>query len=58
VSSPPDEQAWDDEALAALLARQRAAEMDPAYAAHNAHPLDEKDDWGDLAVFREAARAS
>ena len=47
-----------DEALAALLARQRAAEFDAAYAAYDAHPLDEKDEWGDLASFRAAAGAS
>lgn len=45
-----------DEALAALLARDRAAEIDAAYAAAYAeHPLDEPDEWGDLASFREAA---
>ncbi len=45
-----------DEALAALLARDRAAEIDAAYAAaYAAHPLDEPDEWGDLASFREAA---
>jgi hypothetical protein len=47
-----------DEALAALLARQRAAEVDAAYSAYDAHPLDETDEWGDLASFREAAGAS
>jgi hypothetical protein len=47
-----------DEALAALLARRRAAEIDGAYAAYDAHPLDEKDEWGDLASFRSAAGAS
>lgn len=47
-----------DEALAALLARQRAAEIDAAYAAYDARPLDETDDWGDLASFRAAAGAS
>ncbi len=45
-----------DEALAALLARDRAAEIDAAYAAAYAeHPLDAPDEWGDLASFREAA---
>jgi hypothetical protein len=45
-----------DEALAALLARDRAAEIDAAYAAAYAeHPLDEPDEWGDLASFRESA---
>jgi post-segregation antitoxin (ccd killing protein) len=47
-----------DEALAALLARQCAAEIDAAYAAYDAHPLDEDDEWGDLASFRAAAGAS
>jgi post-segregation antitoxin (ccd killing protein) len=47
-----------DEALAALLARQRAAEIDAAYAAYDAHPLDADDEWGDLASFRAAAGAS
>jgi hypothetical protein len=47
-----------DEALQALLARQRAAEVDASYAAYDEHPLDEPDTWGDLASFREAAAAS
>jgi hypothetical protein len=47
-----------DEALAALLARQRAAEIDAAYGAYDVHPLHEHDEWGDLASFREAAGAS
>ena len=45
-----------DEALAALLARDRAAEIDAAYAAaYSEHPLEEADEWGDLASFRQAA---
>jgi hypothetical protein len=44
-----------DEALTALLARHRAAEIDAAYAAYDEHPLNERDAWGDLATFREAA---
>lgn len=47
-----------DEALAALLARQRAAEVDASYEVYDAHPLDEPDEWGDLASFRRAAGAS
>lgn len=44
-----------DEALAALLARDRAAEIDAAYAVgYSKHPLDEPDEWGDLASFRDA----
>jgi len=44
-----------DEALAALLARHRGAEIDRSYAVYDEHPLDEPDDWGDLASFRERA---
>jgi hypothetical protein len=48
-----------DEALAALLARYRSAEIDAAYAAaYEAHPIDSEDEWGDLASFRSAASAS
>jgi hypothetical protein len=47
-----------DEALHALLARHRASEIDLAYTAYDDHPLDEPDEWGDLAAFREAAAAS
>jgi hypothetical protein len=44
-----------DEALGALLARHRAAEVDASYAAYDDHPIDEPDDWGDLASWRRAA---
>jgi hypothetical protein len=47
-----------DEALAALLARRRTAEIDAAYAAYDTHPFEERDEWGDLASFRAAAGAS
>ena len=47
-----------DEALAALVARHRGAEIDAAYAAYDEHPLDERDEWGDLASFRSAAGTS
>lgn len=47
-----------DEALRALLAQHRAAEIDLAYEAYDDHPLDEADEWGDLASFREAAGTS
>jgi hypothetical protein len=47
-----------DEALAALVARNRAAELDAAYLAYEQHPIDEADEWGDLASFRRAAAAS
>ena len=47
-----------DEALEALVARHRGAEIDAAYCTYDEHPLDEPDEWGDLASFREAAAAS
>jgi len=47
-----------DEALSALLARTRAADIDEAYTAYDRHPVDERDAWGDLASFRRAAGAS
>jgi hypothetical protein len=47
-----------DEALAALLARYRAAEVDASYASYDEHPLDEPDEWGDLQTFRRAVAAS
>ena len=47
-----------DEALEALIARHRDAEVDASYAAYDRHPLEEPDAWGDLASFRRAAAAS
>jgi hypothetical protein len=47
-----------DEALAALLARHRDAEIEKAYQAYDRHPVDEPDEWGDLASFRRAAGSS
>jgi hypothetical protein len=47
-----------DEALAALLARHRSAEVDAGYAAYDEHPLDGPDEWGDLASFRRAVATS
>lgn len=47
-----------DEALTALLAEHRAAEVDASYAAYDDHPLSEPDEWGDLGSFRESAAAS
>ena len=57
VRSTLPDSALIDEALKALLSRHRAAEIDAAYAAYDAHPLDESDEWGDLASFRDAAGA-
>lgn len=47
-----------DAALAALLAVERAAELDASYEAYDEVPLDTTDEWGDLASFREAATRS
>jgi hypothetical protein len=47
-----------DEALDALLRRHRDAEVDASYAAYDEHPIDESDEWGNLAAFRQAAAAS
>ncbi len=47
-----------DEALACLLSRHRAVEIDAAYSAYDAQPISEPDEWGDLASFCSAAAAS
>jgi len=47
-----------DAALSALLAGERASELDASYAAYDSTPIDTVDDWGDLASFRKAAGAS
>lgn len=47
-----------DEALSALLHQHRSSAMDAGYVAYDEHPLDEPDEWGDLASFRRAAGAS
>lgn len=47
-----------DEALAALRAQHRSAEIDAAYVAYDTTPLDTDDEWGDLASFRRAAASS
>ena len=47
-----------DEALTALLARHRGTEVDTSYVIYDEHPLDEPDEWGDLASFRRATGAS
>ena len=58
VRSGTTDAALIDEALAALLARYRSAEVDASYAAYDEHPLEEPDEWGDLASFRRAAASS
>lgn len=58
VRSGTTDAALVDEALAALLARHRSSEVDASYAVYDEHPLDEPDEWGDLATFRRAVAAS
>jgi len=58
VRSGTTDAALIDEALAALLARYRSAEVDASYAAYDEHPLEEPDEWGDLASFRRAVASS
>lgn len=47
-----------DRALSALLAEHRRAEIDASYEKYDEHPLNEPDEWGDLASFRSGAAAS
>ncbi|MCV7263625.1 DUF2191 domain-containing protein [Mycolicibacterium poriferae] len=47
-----------DEALSALLARHRSAEVDASYAIYDEHPLHDEDEWGDLASWRRVASTS
>ncbi len=58
LGSAPNDAGLLDQALNALLTRHRATELDASYAAYDAHPLSEPDEWGDLASFREAAASS
>lgn len=44
-----------DAALKAFVAANRRAEIDEAYSAYESQPLDEPDEWGDLASFHKAA---
>lgn len=43
-----------DAALEALATRYREAEIDAAYEVYDRLPLDEPDEWGDLASFHDA----
>ena len=58
VRSGTTDAALIDEALTALLARYRSAELDASYVAYDEHPAEEPDEWGDLATWRRAAGAS
>ncbi len=58
VTAATSDAALLDQALSALLAQHRRAEVDAAYAAYDELPLDEPDEWGDLTSFRAAAGSS
>jgi Arc/MetJ family transcription regulator len=58
IRSGASDAALVDEALRALLARHRAAEIDAGYVAYARQPLDTPDEWGSLTAFRAAAAAS
>jgi Arc/MetJ family transcription regulator len=58
VTGARSDAALFDQALDALLGHHRRAEIDEAYAAYDEQPVDEADEWGDLASFRSAAAAS
>ena len=58
VTAATSDAALLDQALSALLAQHRRAEVDAAYAAYDERPLDEPDEWGDLASFHDAAQSS
>ena len=58
VRSGSTDAALVDEALAALLTRYRSAEVDASYAVYDEHPLEEPDEWGDLASFRRSVATS
>ncbi len=58
ATGAPSDAALFDQALDALLSQHRRAEIDASYAAYDEVPLDEPDEWGDLATFRSAAAGS
>jgi len=54
----PNDASLVDEALRALLAANRAGEIDAAYTAYDRQPLSEPDEWGDVESWRQAAGAT
>lgn len=55
---PGNDDSVVEAALVALIEKHSRAEVDAAYAsAYGEHPLDERDEWGDLASFGHAARS-
>ncbi len=47
-----------DEALKSLVTKYKMAEINSTYCAYDEHPLNEPDEWGDLASFRDATATS
>lgn len=47
-----------DAALFSLVAQHRASQLDDAYKVYDELPLDQADEWGDLASFRASAGSS
>jgi len=47
-----------DEALGALLAGNRRAEIDATYRAYDEKPITSVDEWGDLDAWRRSAGSS
>mgnify|MGYP003292169142 CR=1 FL=1 len=58
VLAPANDASVLEAALRALLERHREAQIDASYAVYDRHPLDEPDEWGDLASWRSAAAAT
>jgi hypothetical protein len=56
--APSTDSSVMEAALRALLEQHREAQIDASYAAYDQHPLDEPDEWGDLASWRSAAAAT
>jgi hypothetical protein len=47
-----------DRALEALVVQLRGVDIDAAYAAYDRQPIENAEEWGDLASFRAAAAAT
>ena len=54
VGAAPTDAALVDMALRALVEQHHAAEIDASYRAYDQQPLDQPDEWGDLASWRQA----
>ena len=55
VRSELNDAALIDEALSALLASRRRAEIDAQYSAYDDVPLSAPDEWGDVEAFLDSA---